>query len=73
MLQELLVEGQLHSSGSQRCHSSYHLDAVTLILRVLAMYSFDKRVMFPLLLTALIALSVAAVGTFPPYPKYLFI
>ncbi|KAJ7887374.1 hypothetical protein B0H13DRAFT_2043054 [Mycena leptocephala] len=33
---------------------------VTLILRVLAMYSFDKRVMFPLLLTALIALSVAA-------------
>ncbi|KAJ7858982.1 hypothetical protein B0H13DRAFT_1901640 [Mycena leptocephala] len=46
--------------------SQSNLDAATLILRVLAMYFFDKRVMFTLAITAIVAVSVAA------YTKQVF-
>ncbi|KAJ7914102.1 hypothetical protein B0H13DRAFT_1873316 [Mycena leptocephala] len=50
-------------------HSS-HFKAATLILRVLAMYSFEKRVMASLACAAIIVICLfirAAVGSEPPY------
>ncbi|KAJ7858782.1 hypothetical protein B0H13DRAFT_2356379 [Mycena leptocephala] len=52
--------------------SQSNLNAATLILRVLAMYFFDKRVMFTLAITAIVAVSVAAWCVVPhsPAPVY---
>jgi hypothetical protein len=58
-----MVESGLHDSYL----AFFHLEAATLILRVLAMYLFDKRMMFILAIVEILAISLGTVSTVVPF------